>query len=80
LQGGGAFPDEAAFKGYFNEMAADGLAFPFGDERIEQVSRKFDVKGIPTLLLFDIAGKLVTSDGRGGVAADAEAARFPWRK
>jgi nucleoredoxin len=72
--------DEQAFKGYFAEMAADGLALPFGDERIEAIGRKFEVKGIPTLLLFSIDGKLVTNDGRGGVAGDVSAARFPWRK
>jgi nucleoredoxin len=72
--------DEAAFKAYFGEMAAEALALPFGDERIEAIGRQYEVKGIPTLLLFDIGGKLVTNAGREGVAGDADGSRFPYRK
>jgi thioredoxin 1 len=46
----------------------------------QSTPRKLGVKGIPTLLLFDIGGKLVTNAGREGVAGDADGSRFPYRK
>ena len=68
--------DEAAFKGYFGEMAWD-LALPFEDEHKDVVGG--DVRGIPTLKLFDAAtGALIAGDARGSLNLDAEGAFFPW--
>ena len=67
------------FAGYFGSMSFD-LALPFGDPTIELLSQHFGVRGIPTLLVLDArTGELVTDDGRSGVMADKEGARFPWR-
>ena len=52
----------------------------FDIERVEAIGRQFEVKGIPTLLLFDIGGKLVTNAGREGVSGDADGSRFPYKK
>ena len=37
------------------------------------------VQGIPTLVLLDKTGNLVTDDGRTGVSEDPEGKNFPWR-
>ena len=70
--------DEAAFAGYFKSMAPGSFALPFGDEKADELMRKFKVSGIPTLLVLDGSGHLVTKQGREGVSGDAEAAHFPW--
>ena len=68
---------EEAMADYFKSMAWD-LALPFGDEHKEAVGG--DVRGIPTLKIFDAAtGELVCADARGSVGLDAAGAFFPWR-
>lgn len=58
--------DEKSFKTYFNKMSFP-LAFPFDDERIEELMQKFEVQGIPTLLVFDKLGNFISSNARPDV-------------
>jgi nucleoredoxin len=60
--------DEAAFSGYFKSMAAGALALPFGDDKADELMRKFKVSGIPTLLVLDGLGAALASV-RAAVAA-----------
>ncbi|XP_015957092.1 probable nucleoredoxin 1 [Arachis duranensis] len=54
--------DEDSFKGYFSKMP--WLAIPFSDsETISSLKKLFEVRGIPSLVLLDEAGKLVTNSG-----------------
>jgi nucleoredoxin len=71
--------DEASFKSYFGEMP--WLALPFEDrERKEALSKKYKVKGIPSLVILDgESGETITTDGRSAVMADPEGTDFPWR-
>ena len=62
--------DEASFKEYFNEMP--WLSLPYGDKRKTALSRKFEVSGIPTLVILDSDCNLITTGGRGAVMADAD--------
>ena len=58
--------DQASFDAYFKEMP--WLALPFSDKaRRAGLGKKYDVRGIPSLIVLDATGKLVTSDGRGTV-------------
>jgi nucleoredoxin len=67
--------DEDAFKDYFASMSWD-LALPFEDSHKEVVGG--DVKGIPTLKIFDAeTGKLVCGNARGGLSQDPTGAKFP---
>ncbi len=52
-------------------------ALPFSDRsRKEQLSKKFKVSGIPTLVLLDAkTGAVITAEGRGAVM---DAAAYPW--
>lgn len=54
--------DEAAFRSYYESMP--WLALPFGDEKIKELSRYFDIRGIPSLVVVGPDGKTVTSEGR----------------
>merc|ERR1712070_1250791 len=52
--------DQSAFDEYYGEMPWHAL--PFREREIkEKLSAKFDVKGIPMLIVLDGNGKLVTS-------------------
>jgi len=71
--------DEAAFKEYFGEMP--WLALPFEDrERKEALSKKYKVRGIPSLVILDgESGETITTDGRSAVMGDPKGEDFPWR-
>jgi len=70
--------DEEAFKEYYGEMP--WLALPFEDrETKNNLSSKFKIRGIPSLLLFDSSGKLYNEKGRAAVSADPEGEAFPWK-
>jgi nucleoredoxin len=70
--------DEEAFKEYFGEMP--WTALPFADrERKEALSKKFKVQGIPTFVILDADGSIVTKDGRKALAGDEEGKEFPWK-
>lgn len=56
------------------------LALPFPDrERKSSLSTKFRVRGIPSLVILDQNGAVITTDGRSMVADDLEGKDFPWR-
>lgn len=69
--------DEAAFKSYFAEQP--WLALPFSDrKRKEKLSERYGVRGIPTLIILDAAGNIITKDGRSAVSEDPTGKAFPW--
>jgi nucleoredoxin len=68
--------DEAQFNEYWGEMPWATL--PFKDHRIEQLSKKCEVEGIPTLVTCDKDGNIITTKARGGAGADPEGKDFPW--
>lgn len=54
--------DDECFKGYFSKMP--WLALPFSDsDTRKQLNDLFHVAGIPTLVMLDESGKLVSEDG-----------------
>uniref|UniRef100_W5MGA7 Nucleoredoxin n=1 Tax=Lepisosteus oculatus TaxID=7918 RepID=W5MGA7_LEPOC len=68
---------EDSFKQYFSEMP--WLAVPYSDEgRRSRLNRLYGIQGIPTLILLDAEGRLVTRQGRVEVLNDPECRRFPW--
>lgn len=54
-------------------------SIPNGDALTKTLSARFKVEGIPTLVIVDSEGNLVTTEGREGVGGDAEGADFPYR-
>jgi len=61
--------DESSFRSYYKDMP--WLALPFGDRALNaKLSSTYHVSGIPTLVLLDASGKLISTDGRSKVMSD----------
>jgi len=71
--------NERAFREYLKSMSWD-LALPFGDPAKDELSSRFRIRGIPTLVIVDAAGNFITDDARGMVQADPAGESFPWKK
>jgi thiol-disulfide isomerase/thioredoxin len=59
--------DRKAMYGYMKEMKMPWLALPYGDKHKGALSGKFNVKGIPKLVILSPTGELITENGRGAV-------------
>ena len=69
--------DMGQFQEYFATMP--WLAIPPGDKRKAALSLRFEVEGIPALVLLDGAtGETINANGRGAVGGDPEGRKFPW--
>nr|XP_013812068.1 PREDICTED: nucleoredoxin [Apteryx mantelli mantelli] len=68
---------EDSFKQYFSEMP--WLAVPYTDEaRRSRLNRLYGIQGIPTLIVLDSKGDVITRQGRVEVLNDVECREFPW--
>ncbi|KAI7800378.1 Tryparedoxin [Triplophysa rosa] len=68
---------EESFTQYFSEMP--WLAVPYTDEaRRSRLNRLYGIQGIPTLILLDTEGHMITRQGRVEVLNDPECRLFPW--
>ncbi|XP_028938240.1 nucleoredoxin [Ornithorhynchus anatinus] len=68
---------EDSFKQYFSEMA--WLAVPYTDEgRRSRLNRLYGIQGIPTLIVLDPSGEVITRQGRVEVLNDVDCREFPW--
>lgn len=70
--------NEESFDDYFHDMPWLALPFSLRDLKAS-LSKKYKVRGIPTLVLIDENGKTITKDGRSAVTGDPEGRDFPWR-
>jgi len=70
--------DEEAFKEYYGEQPWVALPYAKRDMK-ESLSKKFKVQGIPTFVILDQEGAVVTTDARGEVSEDPEGKNFPWK-
>jgi len=65
---------------YFAQMS--WLAMPFeqaAGRRGQELSTKYKVQGIPSLVLLDEVGNVITRDARNKIPADKAGIGFPWR-
>uniref|UniRef100_A0A7S2QLM6 Thioredoxin domain-containing protein n=1 Tax=Zooxanthella nutricula TaxID=1333877 RepID=A0A7S2QLM6_9DINO len=69
--------DEKSFQEYYDSMP--WLALPFGSDRVDALKAKFDVAGIPKLVILDPEGEVITKEGRGCVVNDPQGELFPWK-
>mmetsp|Transcript_4510 Transcript_4510/g.9998 ORF Transcript_4510/g.9998 Transcript_4510/m.9998 type:complete len:306 (+) Transcript_4510:178-1095(+) len=69
--------DEAAFNEYAGEMPWLALPYENRDKKAE-LSGRYGVSGIPTLVILDSDGETITRDGRGAVNAQSYIENFPW--
>merc|ERR1712151_197492 len=69
--------DDASFSEYFAEQP--WLALDFADrKRKDQLSNLFGVEGIPSFVIIDKDGSVITKEGRSAVTGDPTGAEFPW--
>lgn len=69
---------EKDFQGYYREMP--WLAVPYSSRDIHaKLNKKFKVQGIPSLVILDKDGQVITADGRSKVSEDPMGAAFPWK-
>lgn len=69
--------DRDACKSYHGEQP--WLCLPYEDrDRKAALSKKFKVQGIPSLVILDGEGKLVSAKGRSFVSNDPRGEEFPW--
>ncbi|XP_054717777.1 nucleoredoxin-like protein 2 [Uloborus diversus] len=71
---------EDALFDYMAEAHGDWLAVPFGSNIVEQIKKKFDIRGIPSLVIVKKDGTVVTSNGRSDVEKKGAAAVKEWMK
>ncbi|RXN03888.1 nucleoredoxin [Labeo rohita] len=68
---------EESFTQYFSEMP--WLAVPYTDEaRRSRLNRLYGIQGIPTLILLDTEGHMITRQGRVEILNDPDCRLFPW--
>ncbi len=63
---------------YVEEMDMPWLMLPFGDDHKKSLSEKFEVKGIPMLVIIDAKGKTITKNGRSEVSSQGAKAFDKW--
>jgi len=69
--------DAATFKDYYGEQP--WVALPYEKRDVEgELSKKFKVKGIPSLVVLDAQGEVITTEGRKAVTSDPAGAKYPW--
>lgn len=59
-------------------VSLDTVCYQFVLLPQQKLSKKFKVQGIPTLVLVNKEGKLITTDGRTIVMEDERGNDFPW--
>ena len=72
--------DVNSYGQYFTQM--NWLALPPEEamgERGRMLGDKYKVKGIPSLVLLDEVGSVITLDARNKIPADKAGIGFPWR-
>lgn len=67
---------EESFGKYLETMP--WWAVPFGDSRMDQLKTIFGVDGIPTFVILDGTGEVITLNGRTAVNVDKDGLEFPW--
>ena len=71
--------DKASMFSYMKETDMPWLALPFGDAHKQGLSQKFEVNGIPKLVIIDGKGNLITGNGRGDVTNEGDSAFDGWQ-
>lgn len=67
---------QSQYDEYFGSMP--WLSFGFQDDRAQSLAEKYEVQGIPCLIIFDEEGNVINSEAVGAVRNDPEGKKFPW--
>lgn len=72
--------DEKSLFEYMNECHGDWFALPFGSEVITKLETKYNITGIPTLVIVKKDGTVVTEDGDCDIESKGAEAYKDWIK
>jgi len=68
---------EEQFEEYFSEQP--WLALDYKDRKLNKyLNDLFGVGGIPTVVIIDAGGSIISKDGRSSISADPTGENFPW--
>lgn len=70
--------DEKSLFSYMNECHGDWYALQFGSEKIRELKTKYNIKGIPTLVIVRKDGTLITENGRADIQSKGAKAYSVW--
>lgn len=59
--------DAKSMAKYMQDLKMPWLAYSFGDSKIGALKQKFGVQSIPTLIILNDKGEVITANGRGDV-------------
>jgi nucleoredoxin len=69
--------DVESFQKYFQQMP--WLAIQFEDKKTRaELAQMFQIKTVPTLILFDQKGNFLSADGRKILSMDQKGEHYPW--
>lgn len=70
--------DEDAFKEYYGEQP--WLSLPYSDRaKKDELSKKYKVQGIPSVVILGPDGELINKDGRAALSGDPTGEDMPWK-
>lgn len=70
---------EADMKKYMADYKMNFLAVPHDSPARATLGRHFGVRGIPTLIILDDQGNVISRDGRGDLTRDRDGALATWQ-
>jgi len=65
---------------YMDKYGMKWYTLPHGSKSANNLKKKFEVRGIPALVIVDSKGNTITKNGRGDVSKDPKTAIAGWRK
>ena len=65
---------------YMEKYNMNFYAIPHGSDAANNLKKKFEVRGIPSLVIVDAKGNTITKNGRGDVSGNPEGALASWQK
>lgn len=69
--------DQASFDSYYGDMP--WAAIPYANRNAkEELSKKYKVRGIPSLVIVNKDGSTITTNGRAAISQDPKGDGFPW--
>ena len=71
---------EDAMKKYMKKYSMPWLAVPFNDSQRSELKREFNIRGIPTLIVLDSNGRIISTQARREVDSRGTDAMDVWQR
>ena len=64
---------------FFKEFHGDWYGVEYGSDLVQKLSKKFDVSGIPYLVVLKTDGTIITKEGRSAVQGQGPSVVRTWK-